>query len=146
MQPPAEFVHWMFATGLVLVGLCLLAQAMVGDEVWRRRAWRAYLWPGLAFTMGVLMWPVMVFFTNSTIHMLAHGSWAQVMMLSGAAELVLVRGKLQSRYWRLTMPLAFAVSGPASLIHDQNSWFFARAAFLPHRTAWPLIAGRLFRP
>src|SRR5207248_3136723 len=97
VQPPAEFVHWMFATGLVLVGLCLAAQAIVGDEVWRRRAWRAYLWPGLAFTMGVLMFPVMVFFTNSTIHMLAHGSWAQVMMLSGAAELGLVRGKLHSR-------------------------------------------------
>ena len=44
--------------------------------------------------MGVLMWPVMVFFTNSTIHMLAHGSWAQAMMLAGAAELGLARGKL----------------------------------------------------
>ncbi len=86
MQPPAEFVHWMFATGLLLVGLCLLAEAFVGEEVWRRRAWRAYLWPSLAFAMGVLMWPVMVFFTNSTIHMLAHGSWAQVMMLAGAAR------------------------------------------------------------
>ena len=40
------------------------------------------------------MWPVMVFFTNSTIHMLAHGAWAQAMMLAGAAELGLVRGKL----------------------------------------------------
>jgi len=134
----------MFATGLVLVGLCLAAQAIVGDEVWRRRAWRAYLWPGLAFTMGVLMFPVMVFFTNSTIHMLAHGSWAQVMMLSGAAELGLVRGKLHSRYWRLTMPLAFAVSGAAFLIHEQNSWFFARAAFLHHLIGWTLIVGALF--
>src|SRR5207237_343913 len=120
----------MFATGLVLVGLCLAAQAIVGDEVWRRRTWRAYLWPGLAFTMGVLMWPVMVFFTNSTIHMLAHGSWAQVMMFSGAAELGLVRGKLHSRYWRLAMPFAFLVSGAAFLIHEQDSWFFAPAAFL----------------
>jgi len=144
MQPPAEFVHWMFATGLVLVGLCLAAQAIVGDEVWRRRAWRAYLWPGLAFTMGVLMFPVMVFFTNSTIHMLAHGSWAQVMMLSGAAELGLVRGKLHSRYWRLTMPLAFVVSGTAFLIHEQNSWFFARAAFLHHLIGWTLIVGAIF--
>ena len=144
MEPPAEFVHWMFATGLVLVGLCLLTQAMVGDEVWRRRAWRAYLWPGLAFTMGVLMWPVMVFFTNSTIHMLAHGSWAQVMMLAGAAELGLVRGKLHSRYWRLTMPLAFVVSGAAFLIHEQNSWFFARAAFLHHLIGWTLIIGAIF--
>ena len=25
MQPKAEFVHWMFATGLLMLGLCLLA-------------------------------------------------------------------------------------------------------------------------
>jgi hypothetical protein len=141
MLPPAEFVHWMFATGFLLVGLCLLAQAVVGDEVWRRRAWRAYVWPSLLFAMGVLMWPVMVFYTNSTIHMLAHGSWAQVMMLAGASELGLVRGKLRSRYWRLTMPLAFVVSGAAVLIHEQNGWLFARAAFLHHLMGWTVIAG-----
>src|SRR5207247_11212997 len=90
MEPPAEFVHWMFATGFLLLGLCLLAEAVVGTEVWRRRAWRAYLWPGLLFAMGVLMWPVMVFFTNSTIHMVAHGSWAVVLLLAGAAELARV--------------------------------------------------------
>ncbi len=144
MQPPAEFVHWMFATGFLLLGLCLLAEAVVGTEVWRRRAWRAYLWPGLLFAMGVLMWPVMVFFTNSTIHMVAHGSWAEVLMLAGAAELGLVRGKLHSRYWRLTMPLAFLVSGTAFLIHEQNGWFFARAAFLHHVLGWALLVTAIF--
>ena len=144
MQPPAEFVHWMFATGFLLLGLCLLARAVVGDDVWNRRPWRAYLWPGLLFVMGVLMWPVMVFFTNSTIHMLAHGSWAQVMMLAGAAELGLVRGKLHSRYWHLTIPLALAVSGAALLIHEQNGWFFARSAFLHHALGWTMIAGAAF--
>jgi hypothetical protein len=144
MQPPAEFVHWMFATGFLLLGLCLLAEAVVGTEVWRRRAWRAYLWPGLIFAMGVLMWPVMVFFTNSTIHMVAHGSWAEVLMLAGAAELGLVRGKLRSRYWRLTMPLAFLVSGAALLIHEQNGWFFARAAFLHHALGWTLVVAVIF--
>ena len=144
MQPPAEFVHWMFATGFLLLGLCLLAEAIVGTEVWRRRAWRAYLWPGLIFAMGILMWPVMVFFTNSTIHMLAHGSWAEVLMLAGAAELGLVRGKLRSRYWRLTLPLAFVVSGAAFLIHEQNSWFFARAAFLHHALGWTLLVAAIF--
>jgi hypothetical protein len=144
MQPPAEFVHWMFATGFLLLGLCLLAEAVVGTEVWRRRAWRAYLWPGLIFAMGVLMWPVMVFFTNSTIHMVAHGSWAEVLMLAGAAELGLVRGKLHSRYWRLTMPLAFLVSGAALLIHEQNGWFFARAAFLHHALGWTLVVAVIF--
>src|SRR5438874_10706927 len=144
MQPPAEFVHWMFATGLVLVGLCLLAQAVVGDEVWRRRPWRAYLWPSLAFTMGVLMWPVMVFFTNSTIHMLAHSSWAQVMMLAGAAELGLVSGKLQNGLWRLAVPAMFAVSGAAFLIHEANPWFYSRSAFVHHVCGWSLLVGALF--
>ena len=72
MQPPAEHVHWLFATGVLLLGLLLLAEAIVGREVWRRRKWRAYLWPSLLFGLGVFMWPVMVLFTNSTIHMLAH--------------------------------------------------------------------------
>ena len=87
MEPPAEHVHWLFATGFLLLGLCLLARAIVGEEIWSRRPWRAYLWPALLFGLGVLMWPVMVFYTNSTIHMVAHGAWAQTMMLAGAAFL-----------------------------------------------------------
>ncbi len=46
MLPQAEMVHWLFATGILLVGLCLLAEAIVGSEVWRMRPWRKYLWPG----------------------------------------------------------------------------------------------------
>src|SRR5262249_31106716 len=99
VQPPAEHVHWLFATGVLLLGLLLLAEAIVGREVWRRRKWRAYLWPSLLFGLGVLMWPVMVLFTNSTIHMLAHSSWAQMMMLAGAAELGLASGKLKNEAW-----------------------------------------------
>jgi hypothetical protein len=141
VQPPAEHVHWLFATGFLLLALCLLARAVVGAEVWDRRAWRAYLWPSLLFALGVLMWPVMVFFTNSTIHMVAHGAWAQTMMLAGAAELGLVRGKLRHPAWRLALPLAFAVSGAALLVHEQNGWLFARAAFLHHALGWISLAG-----
>jgi len=144
MQPPAEHVHWLFATGFLLIGLFLCARAIVGEEVWRRRAWRAYLWPSLLFALGVLMWPVMVFFTNSTIHMVAHGAWAQTMMLAGAAELGLVRGKLHHRAWGLAMPLALAVSGLALLVHEQNGWFFARAAFLHHALGWTALVGAIF--
>ena len=152
MQPPAEMVHWGFATGLLLLGLCLLSEAIVGTEVWRSRRWRAYLWPGLAFGMGVVMWPVMTFFTNSAIHMYAHGSWAEVLMLAGGAELGLVHGRLKSRWWRLTMPLAFVVTGTAFIVHEQNTWYFARSAFLHHLLGWTfLIAaiiplGLVFRP
>jgi hypothetical protein len=144
MQPPAEHVHWLFAAGFLFLGLCLLARAIVGTEVWDLRAGRAYLWPGLVFGMGLAMWPVMVFFTNSAIHMLAHGSWAQVLMLAGAAHLGLVRGKLTSEYWRLTLPFAMVVSGAGLLIHEQNAWLWSRSAFVHHTAGWILIIGALF--
>jgi hypothetical protein len=144
VQPPAEHVHWLFATGILFLGLLLLAEAIVGREVWRRRTWRAYLWPSLLFGLGVLMWPVMVFFTNSTIHMLAHSSWAQVMMLAGAAELGLVSGKLKNELWKLAVPALFAVGGAAFLIHEANPWFYSRSAFVHHVCGWALLVGALF--
>ena len=144
MQPPAEMVHWLFATGFLILALCLLAETFVGEEVWRRRAWRAYLWPGVMFLMGVLMWPVMVFFTSSTLHMLAHGIWAQVLMVAGAAELGLVHGKLTSPRWRLCLTVAFAVSGGALLVHEQNPWLFQRSSFLHHALGWTVLVGAAF--
>jgi hypothetical protein len=144
VTPPAEVVHWMFGTGFLFLGLCLLAEAIVGGDVWRVRSWRAYLWPGTAFLMGVLMWPVMVFFTSSAIHMLAHGAWAQVMMLAGATQLALVRGKLKNPLWNLTLPIALLVSGAAFLIHEQNPWLFSRSAFLHHALGYTAIVGALF--
>ena len=144
MQPPAEHVHWLFATGFLLLGLCLLAEAVVGAEVWRRRRWRAYLWPSIAFALGLFLWPVMVFFTNSTLHMLAHGAWAEVFMFGAATELALVRGKLHSNWWRLAMASAFIVSGTAFLVHEQNAWFFQRSSFLHHLLGWTLLLGAVF--
>ena len=143
MAPRAELVHWAFAAGFLLLGLILLAEAIVGTEIFRARRWRAYLWPSLAFATGVLLWPVSVFFTSSTLHMLAHASWAQVAMLAGAAQLALIRGKLESPWWNLSVSGAFIVSGLAFLIHEQNPWLFSRAAFLHHALGWTLLVGAL---
>jgi hypothetical protein len=144
VQPPAEHVHWLFGTAFLLLGMCLLAEVIVGTEVWRRRAWRAYLWPGIAFAIGVMLFPVMVFYTNSAIHMLAHGAWAEVMTFAGAVELARVRGKLHSSAWTLAMAAAFVVSGLAFLIHEQNAWFFMRSAFLHHLLGWTLLVAAVF--
>ena len=144
IEPKAEMVHWWFATGILILGLLLVAEVVVGPEVWGRRPWRRYLWPGLCFLLGVLMWPVMALYTNSMIHMVAHGSWAQVLMLTGGAELGVVRGKLHSQYWRLTSVVALLVSGTAFLVHEQNGWYFARAAFLHHALGWTLIVAAVF--
>jgi hypothetical protein len=144
MQPHAEMVHWFFAAGILFLGLCLLCEAIVGSDVWRRRRWRAYLWPSIAFGLGVLLWPVMALYTNSAIHMYAHGSWAEVLMLAGGAELGLVHGRLQSPLWRLTWPLAFVVSGSAFIIHEQNPWLFARSAFLHHTLGWTFLVMAIF--
>src|SRR6476620_1677956 len=124
MQPPAEHVHWLFAIGVLFLGLLLLAEAIVGREVWRKRKWRAYLWPSLLFGLGVFM--------------------AHVMMLAGAAELGLVSGKLKSEWWRLCVPLMFAVSGAAFLIHEANPWLYSRSAFVHHACGWILLLGALF--
>jgi len=144
MTPRAEIVHWLFASGILLLGLILLAEAIVGQEIWRRRRWRAYLWPSLAFMIGVLLWPVSVFYTNSTLHMVAHASWAEMAMIAGGAQIAVVRGKLKSRWWALTVSGAMAVSGAAFLIHEQNPWFFSRAAFLHHVLGWVLLVTAIF--
>ena len=144
LMPPSEHVHWWFATGFLVLALCFAARAIVGPEIWDRRAWRRYLFPSVLFAMGLLMFPVMVFFTNSAIHMVAHGAWAQVMMFAGAAELGVVRGKLHSQYWRLATAFGLAVSGVALLVHEQNAWFFARAAFLHHALGWTAIVCAFF--
>jgi len=151
-MPPPEHVHWLFASGFLALGLFLLAEAVVGREIWRKRRWRAYLWPSTMFCMGLAMWPVMVFFTSSTLHMLAHGAWAEVMMVAGAAELGLASGKLRSPLWRLAIVAAFVVTGAAFLVHEQNDWFFQRSAFLHHLLGWTFLAfaifplGRVLRP
>jgi hypothetical protein len=144
VEPRAEFVHWLFATGVLTLGLIMVAEAIVGEEIWAMRPWRVYLWPSIAFGLGVLMWPVMTFYTNSAIHMVAHGTWAQSLMVMGGAELGLARGKLHSRWWRLAAPVAMAVSGTAFLVHEQNPWLFARAAFLHHLIGWSLVGMALF--
>jgi hypothetical protein len=152
MEPRAEVVHWLFGMGVLTLGLIIVAEGIVGREVWALRPWRVYLWPGIAFGLGVAMWPVMTFYTNSAIHMVAHGLWAQALMVMGAAELGLAKGKLHNRWWRLAAPVGIALSGVAFLVHEQNPWFFARAAFLHHLLGWTLIIaalmplGLLFRP
>jgi hypothetical protein len=152
VEPAPEYVHWLFAVGFLVLGLCLLAEAIAGRDVYARRAWRAYLWPGFLFGMGLGMWPVMTFFTSSTIHMLAHGAWAQAMLLTGAVELGLARGKLRSPYWMLVTAVGLAVSGAALLVHEENGWLYSRSAFLHHLLGWFAVgaavfpAGRAFRP
>ena len=144
MTPRAEQVHWAFAAGFLLLGLILLAETIVGTEVFAMRRWRVYLWPAMAFAIGVALWPVSVFYTNSTLHMLAHASWAEVAMLAGAIELALVRGKLTSRWWTLSLSVTLLVSATAFLIHEQNPWLFSRAAFLHHAIGWTLLVAAIF--
>ena len=143
MIPPAENVHWLFATAILAFGLCLLARAIVGEEIWNRSTWRRYLLPTVLFGIGAALWPVTVFFTNSAIHMLAHATWAQLVMLAGVAQLGLAAGRLTSRAWNVAVPFAVAVSGTAFVIHEQNPWLFMRSSFLHHLIGWTLILGSL---
>ena len=144
MVPRAETAHWIAASVALLVGLLLIAEAIVGTEVFRRRAWRAYLFPVLVVVSSVLLWVITVFSTFSTMHLLAHALWAQAALLAGAVELALVRGKLRSPNWSLVPAFALLVSGIAFLVHEPNAWLYSRSAFLHHAIGWMLVVVSLF--
>ena len=67
--------------------------------MFRRRAWRAYLWPSLLLFAGLWLWVITIFSTFSTLHLLAHSAWAQAATAAGAVQLAVVRGRLASPYW-----------------------------------------------
>jgi hypothetical protein len=142
--PRAEIAHWLTATVILFLGLILLSEAIVGTEVFRRRPWRAYLFPVFAVCGGVFLWLIAALSTFSTMHLLAHSMWAQAAMVAGGVQLGVVRGKITHPAWSLVTAAALLLSGASFLIHEQNGWLFSRAAFLHHSIGWVLVAGALF--
>jgi hypothetical protein len=144
MVPRAEIAHWLAGSAALLLGLVLLSEVIVGTEVFRRRWWRAYLWPSLALAGGILLWVIVAFSTFSTMHLLAHAVWAQVAMVAGAVQLAIVRGKLTSARWPLVIAGGLFLCGLAFVLHEQNPWLYSRSAFLHHVLGWMLIVAALF--
>ena len=144
MVPKAEIAHWLAGSATILLGLVLLSEVIVGTEVFRRRRWRAYLWPSLALAGGIGLWVIVAFSTFSTMHLVAHAVWAQVAMVAGAVQLAIVRGKLTSPRWPLVISAGLLLCGTAFVVHEQNDWLYSRAAFLHHALGWTLIVAALF--
>jgi len=144
MVPRPEIAHWLAASVALFLGLILLAEVIVGTTVFRRRPWRAYLWPSLALGSGVGLWVITIFSTFSTMHLLAHAVWAEAAMVAGAVQLAVVRGKLSSPYWSLVTAAALLISGAAFLIHEQNPLLYSRSAFLHHALGWTCVIAALF--
>jgi hypothetical protein len=142
--PRPESAHWLAASVALLVGLLLISEAVVGTEVFRRRAWRAYLFPVVVVVSSVGLWVITVFSTFSTMHLLAHSLWAQAALIAGAVELAVVRGKLRSPLWSLVPAAALLFSGLAFLVHEPNPWLYSRSAFLHHSIGWMLVIVSLF--
>lgn len=144
MVPRPEIAHWVAASVALLLALILLSEVIVGPEVFRRRAWRAYLWGAVALIGGVLIWVIVIFSTFSTMHLVAHSLWAEAGMIAGAVQLAVVRGKLTSPRWSLVTSGALFLSGVSFLVHEQNGWLFSRSAFLHHSIGWTLVIATLF--
>jgi len=142
--PKAETAHWIAASVALLIGLLLIAEAIVGPEIFRRRTWRAYLFPSVVVASSVGLWIIVVFSTFSTMHLLAHALWAQAALVAGAVQLAVVRGKLKGPNWSLVPGFALLVSGLAFLVHEQNPWLYSRSAFLHHAIGWMLVVVALF--
>jgi hypothetical protein len=144
MVPKAEIAHWLAASFALLLGLVLLAEVIVGTEVFRRRRWRAYLWPSLALASSVFLWVIAALSTFSTMHLVAHAVWADAAMIAGAVQLAAVRGKVRMELASLVIGAALLVSAAAFLVHEPNSWLYSRSAFLHHAIGWTLVVAALF--
>ena len=144
MIPKAEQAHWFAAAVALLIGLLLVSELIVGQEVFRKRAWRAYLFPAVVIASSVMLWVITIFSTFSTLHLLAHAIWAQAALVAGAVELAVVRGKLRSPRWSLVPAFALFISGVAFLVHEQYAWLYSRSAFLHHAIGWTLVVVALF--
>jgi hypothetical protein len=142
--PKPETAHWIAAAVALLIGLLLVSEAIVGPEVFRRRAWRAYLFPAVVVASSVGLWLIAILSTFSTMHLLAHALWAQAALVAGAVELAVVRGKLKSPLWSLVPAFALFASGLAFLVHEPNTWLYSRSAFLHHAIGWMLVVFALF--
>jgi hypothetical protein len=142
--PRPEIAHWLTATVVLFLGLVLLSEAIVGTEVFRRRVWRASLFPVFAVIGGIFLWLIAALSTFSTMHLLAHSLWAQAAMAAGGVQLAVARGKLHHPAWSLVSAAALLLSGASFLIHEQNGWLFSRSAFLHHAIGWVLVVGALF--
>ena len=144
MVPRPEAAHWIAGAISLLVGLLLVSEVLVGPEVFRRRPWRAYLFPAVVIASSVLLWMITIFSTFSTMHLLAHAVWAQAALVAGAVELAIVRGKLRSPNWSLVPAFALLASGFAFLVHEPNTWLYSRSAFLHHAIGWMLVVVSIF--
>ncbi len=144
MVPKPETAHWIAAAVALLIGLLLVSEAIVGTDVFRRRAWRAYLFPAVVVASSVGLWLIAILSTFSTMHLLAHALWAQAALVAGAVELAVVRGKLKSPLWSLVPAFALFASGLAFLVHEPNTWLYSRSAFLHHAIGWMLVVFALF--
>jgi hypothetical protein len=142
--PRPEIAHWLTGSVLLFLGLVLLSEALVGTEVFRKRPWRAHLFPVAAVGGAVLLWLIAALSTFSTMHLLAHSMWAQAAMIAGGVQLAVVRGKLAHPAWSLVTAVALVLTGTSFLIHEQNGWLFSRSAFLHHVIGWVLVLGAAF--
>ena len=141
----AEIVHWLFATGPALLGLIMLAEAIVGPEVWRA-APLARL--PLAGDRVRARRPDVA--RDDLLHQLGDPH-ARAQRLGAGADGD-GRGRARPRAAASCTAAGGSsrrrsrsrVSGTAFLVHEQNAWFFARSAFLHHLLGWTLVSARSF--
>ena len=119
--------------GILFVALRLLSEVIVGCEVGTSAPGGKPV-AGTAFAMGVLLWLVMAFFTNSAIHLSAHGCGPRSLMLAGGAELGLAHGRARTRrIGGSTWPPRVSSSpGRPPSSTNRTRWGSSRAPVFPH--------------
>ena len=144
VTPPPEHVHWLFATGFLMLGLCLRRRGGRRNGGLDAARVAAYLWPG--HRLRARRAPVA---RDGLLHEL-DDPHARPRHLGTGADAGR-RNRARARARQAAEPVvasrhgrAFVVSGAAFLVHEQNAWLFQRSAFLHHLLGWTLLVSAVF--
>ncbi len=145
MQPPAEHVHWLFATGVLLLGA---APPRRGDR--RSRGLAPACLAGISLAVAALRDRRADVARDGPLHQFGDPH-ARPQRL-GTDDDARGRGRARSRQrqaqeraagdWRRRSRSRSRAS--AFLIHEANPWLYSRSAFVHHVCGWTLLLGALF--
>jgi hypothetical protein len=108
--------HWLFGALFLAVVL-----EELGPPLMQSRAGRAsYAFPVILLLAGASMWGAAVF-GNTAIDAVVHSIWGDVLIGAGVLDLQRRRGRLQTAWAPLVLPLAIGICGALFLVHSEGS-------------------------
>jgi hypothetical protein len=108
--------HWLFGAFFLAVLLEELGPPLVLSGASRA----SFAFPVILLVAGASMWGAAVF-GNTAIDAVVHSIWGDVLIAAGILDLQRRRGRLQTSWAPLVLPLAIGICGALFLVHSEGS-------------------------